>query len=84
MRVAAGSVGLTKRRDAATRQRRRGSRDEVLAAADVAGSVLPRADLLIDAAYGTGFRGEYVGPDPAGAPVLAVDIPSGVDGLTGS
>ena len=42
-----------------------------------------RRDLVIDAAYGTGFRGDYPAPDPAGAPVLAVDIPSGVDGLTG-
>ena len=43
-----------------------------------------RPDLVIDAAYGTGFRGEYH-PAPVGAvPVLAVDIPSGVDGLTGT
>ena len=43
------------------------------------------ADLVIDAAYGTGFRGRYRPPqiDP-GTPVLAVDIPSGVDGDTGS
>jgi NAD(P)H-hydrate epimerase len=44
---------------------------------------LPRADLVIDAAYGTGFHGEHHAPEPAGAPVLAVDIPSGIDGLTG-
>ncbi|MHB8671841.1 MAG: NAD(P)H-hydrate dehydratase [Acidimicrobiales bacterium] len=44
---------------------------------------LPPADLVIDAAYGTGFRGSYQAPDPSAAPVLAVDIPSGVDGLTG-
>jgi len=45
---------------------------------------LPPCDLVVDAAYGTGFRGEYVAPavDP-GTPVLAVDIPSGVDGDTG-
>ena len=43
----------------------------------------PACDLLIDAAYGTGFRGTYRAPEPAGADVLAVDIPSGVDGLTG-
>ena len=41
-------------------------------------------DLIVDAAYGTGFRGAYQAPDPRGAPVLAVDIPSGVDGLTGA
>src|SRR5919108_5905580 len=48
-------------------------------------------DVLIDAVFGTGFEGE---PRPAaarlieqinqlGAPVLAVDIPSGVDASTG-
>lgn len=45
---------------------------------------LPASDLVIDAAFGTGFRSEWYAPDPAGAPVLAVDIPSGVDGLTGA
>jgi NAD(P)H-hydrate epimerase len=41
-------------------------------------------DLVIDAAYGTGFRGEYRAPAIApGTPVLAVDIPSGVHGDTG-
>ena len=49
---------------------------------------LPASDLVIDAAYGTGFRGEWIAPDVAvtGDPrplVLAVDIPSGVDALTG-
>ena len=44
---------------------------------------LPDADLVIDAAYGTGFRGEWRAPRVGAAPVLAVDIPSGVDGLTG-
>ena len=50
-----------------------------------------RADLAIDAMYGTGFTGELTGDAEwvadvlfmAGAPTLAVDIPSGVDGLTG-
>ena len=41
-------------------------------------------DLVIDAAFGTGFRGTYKAPSvPAGVRVLAVDIPSGVDGNTG-
>ena len=44
---------------------------------------LPPADLVIDAAFGTGFHGVWKPPDVAGAPVLAVDIPSGVDALTG-
>ena len=69
-------------RDAAARLARRGVRVQVIPA-DLAPPTLPPADLVIDAAYGTGFRGTYEAPDPGGAPVLAVDIPSGVDGLTG-
>ncbi len=69
-------------RDAAERLRRRGVRVDVVPA-DQAVLRLPPADLVIDAAYGTGFRGTYHAPDPGDAPVLAVDIPSGVDGLTG-
>ena len=45
-------------------------------------SRLPDADLLIDAAYGTGFRGVW-NPPIAPCRVLAVDLPSGIDGLTG-
>ena len=71
-------------RDAARRLRQRGSRVEVLDAATVGpGERLTPCDLVIDAAYGTGFRGEYDAPDPGDALVLAVDIPSGVNGLTG-
>ena len=52
-------------------------------------------DLIIDAGYGTGFRGQYNKPiwldrirargtrTHIAPPVLAVDIPSGVDGQTG-
>jgi NAD(P)H-hydrate epimerase len=41
-------------------------------------------ELVIDAAFGTGFRGVYEAPDvPPGALVLAVDIPSGVAADTG-
>lgn len=69
-------------REAAVHLRRRGVRVEVIDAPD-APDRLPPCDLVVDAAYGTGFRGEYTAPDPAGAPVLAVDIPSGVNGLTG-
>ncbi|MGO9581241.1 MAG: NAD(P)H-hydrate dehydratase [Acidimicrobiales bacterium] len=48
-------------------------------------AVLPGCDLVIDAAYGTGFRGEYRAPKvPEGIPVVAVDIPSGLDCDTGS
>lgn len=70
-------------RAAATRLAARGVRALVVDAA-APPPVLPAADLVIDAAYGTGFRGEYQAPDPGGAPVLAVDIPSGVNGDTGS
>jgi NAD(P)H-hydrate epimerase len=50
--------------------------------------VLPPCDLVIDAAYGTGFRGEWIAPDVVSRSgdrplVLAVDIPSGVNALTG-
>ena len=63
---------------------RRGVRVTVIAAAD-APAVLPRCDLVIDAAYGTGFRGSYDAPAvPPGVPVLSVDIASGVDADTGA
>ncbi|MFN8026408.1 MAG: NAD(P)H-hydrate dehydratase [Acidimicrobiia bacterium] len=50
-----------------------------------------RADLAVDAMYGTGFKGElrddaaFVAEvfDVYEVPIVAVDIPSGVDGLTG-
>jgi len=73
-------------RAAAAKLTRRGVRVQVLDAADAAApSRLPPCDLVIDAAYGTGFRGSYTAASLADAetPVLAVDIPSGVDGLTG-
>ena len=64
---------------------RRGAGVTVLAAAALdAGARLPPADLVVDAAYGTGFRGAYRPPDPGGAAVLSVDIPSGVSGDTGA
>jgi len=69
-------------RVAADRLRRRGVRVQVVAARDCPPR-LPPCDLVVDAAYGTGFRGSYTAPEPGQAPVLAVDIPSGVDGLTG-
>ena len=43
-----------------------------------------RADLVIDAAYGTGLRDTWKPPNQPTCPVLAVDIPSGVDALTGT
>jgi NAD(P)H-hydrate epimerase len=44
---------------------------------------LPAADLVIDAAFGSGFRDEWRWPDAEGARVLAVDVPTGLDGVTG-
>ena len=68
---------------AAQRLRRHGVQAVVFDAAG-APDCLPACDVVIDAAYGTGFHGEYTAPrPPAGALVLAVDIPSGVDGRTG-
>ena len=70
-------------RNAAVKLRARGVRVIVIDAAS-APETLPECDLVIDAAYGTGFAGTYDAPAPcAGSLVLAVDIPSGVDGLTG-
>ena len=71
-------------RAAAHRLRRRGARVRVMSAVD-APKTLPPADLYIDAAFGTGLSRAYAPPARGrpDAPVLAVDIPSGLDGLTG-
>lgn len=61
---------------------RRGVRVRVVEALEGPDRVGP-ADLVIDAAFGTGLRSAYTFPDVGGAPVLAVDIPSGIDGSTG-
>ena len=50
--------------------------------AEAAPAAIPDADLVIDAAYGTGLRRPYSAP-ATDSPVLAVDLPSGLDGLTG-
>ena len=54
--------------------------------------VLARADVVVDALFGTGFRGRAEGDWQAAieaivesnAPTVSVDIPSGVDGATGA
>ncbi|MFN2525582.1 MAG: NAD(P)H-hydrate dehydratase [Actinomycetota bacterium] len=54
-------------------------------------SLLERADVFVDAMFGTGFRGApsglpaeaIVALNRTGVPIVAVDIPSGVDGATG-
>jgi NAD(P)H-hydrate epimerase len=62
----------------------RGVAVSVRQASDIApGEQLGPADLVLDAAYGTGLSRPYGPPDPGGVPVLAVDIPSGLSGLTG-
>jgi NAD(P)H-hydrate epimerase len=53
---------------------------------------LARADVVVDAIFGTGFHGKPEGVwletidaiNAAAVPVIAVDIPSGVDGATGA
>jgi NAD(P)H-hydrate epimerase len=45
---------------------------------------LPAGDLVIDAAFGTGFHGTWRPPDVGDTAVLAVDVPSGLDALTGT
>ncbi len=69
-------------RVAATRLRERGVRVAVVDALDLP-ERLPRADLVIDAAFGTGFRGGWQFPDVGATPVLAVDVPTGLDAATG-
>ncbi len=51
--------------------------------ATTAPPLLPPADLTIDAAFGTGFRGSWKPPQVGLSPVLAVDLPSGVDARCG-
>lgn len=85
--VAGGGNNGADGRGAAAYLERRGVKVRVIDAA-MRPPVLPPCDLVIDAAYGTGFRGEWIAPDvvssSGGRPlVLAVDIPSGVDALTG-
>lgn len=69
-------------RTAATKLARSGVRTQVIDIGS-APSVLPPADLVIDAALGTGISRPFHAPDPGAALVLAVDIPSGVHGDTG-
>jgi hydroxyethylthiazole kinase-like uncharacterized protein yjeF len=72
-------------RVAARRLQAWGARVAVLEVADLSpGAPLPDADLIVDAAYGTGLSRPFGPPDPGPAPVLAVDIPSGLSGATGT
>ena len=70
-------------RVAAAALARRGALVDVIDAASAPGRI-DGCDLVIDAAYGTGFSGAYSAPVVSkGTVVLAVDIPSGVDANTG-
>ena len=71
-------------RAAARRLRQGGVRVGVWSVTDAPETLLP-ADLYIDAAFGTGLSRPYVPPERGrpDAPVLAIDVPSGLDGLTG-
>lgn len=70
-------------RAAAAHLRRRGVRVETVDAL-APGDRSHHADLVIDAAFGNGLSRPFSPPPIAPtAPVLAVDMPSGVDGLTG-
>jgi ADP-dependent NAD(P)H-hydrate dehydratase / NAD(P)H-hydrate epimerase len=70
-------------RTAASLLAARGAQVQVLEAADLEpGQALEPVDLVIDAAYGTGLQRAY-SPPLARSPVLAVDIPSGLNGSTG-
>jgi hydroxyethylthiazole kinase-like uncharacterized protein yjeF len=73
-------------RDAAQRLAALGVRVRVFDASDCPAE-LPAADLVIDAAYGTGYRARpdrlWRPPEIGAAAVLAVDVPSGIDALTG-
>jgi NAD(P)H-hydrate epimerase len=78
-----GSNGADGRVAAATLAQR-GARVTVIEAAALPGR-LPPCDLVIDGAYGTGFHGSYDAPAaPEGTPILAIDLPSGLDADTGA
>ena len=69
-------------RVAARRLRERGVSVTVVEALELPAR-LPAADLVIDAAFGTGFRGDWRFPEVGTTPVLAVDVPTGLDATTG-
>jgi NAD(P)H-hydrate epimerase len=75
---------------AASNLKRLGGLRVVEDAGQVDGRILDRADVAVDAMFGSGFRGRAEGRfaaaiealNPAPPPVVAVDIPSGVEGDT--
>ena len=73
-------------RAAAQWLQQRGAVTTLMNADDAGGQFIDSrcADLVIDAAYGIGFHGSWTPPFVSDVPVLAVDIPSGVNALDGS
>lgn len=69
-------------RVAATQLRRSGLAVRVFDVREVPDH-LPAADLVIDAAFGSGFRDSWQMPHIGEARVLAVDVPTGLDAGTG-
>lgn len=69
-------------RVAAERLRQRGVKVRVFEA-DACPAELLGFDLVIDAAFGTGFRGVWQAPTVGDSKVLAVDVPTGLDARTG-
>jgi len=63
--------------------RRRGVKVDIIDVSQ-APSTFPACDLVIDAAFGTGFHGRFHAPQAEkSSKVLAVDLPSGLDANTG-
>jgi len=79
--IAGPGLNGTDARSCASHLARRGVRVEVLDIADLPNE-LPVVDLVIDGAFGTGLSRPW-NPPKVASQVLAVDIPSGIDGLTG-
>jgi len=67
---------------AARRLERRGVRVRRIPLGELP-DVLPAADLTLDGLFGIGINRPFDAPDPGMAPVVAIDVPSGIDGLTG-
>lgn len=70
-------------RVAADRLRQRGVSVVVVEASECPDQ-LSGFDLVIDAAFGTGFHGSWQAPAVGAAKVLAVDVPTGLDGSSGA
>jgi NAD(P)H-hydrate epimerase len=70
-------------RVAAERLRQRGVRVRVYEAAECPAELVG-CDLVVDAAFGTGFRGSWQAPSVGASKVLAVDVPTGLDAQTGA